>query len=186
MPARLPVTIPEDEPTVTMPVRLPPQMPPVAASVKLIVCPEQTLVGPDITESALTVIVLVDLQPVLNEYVIIAEPAPDANPVTTPVVKPTVAIVGLPEDHVPPIPESASVIVCPAQTPDIPVIAGADVTIFTVVVTTHPVPIVRLITVLPGSIPVTRPVDEPIVAILVLLLAQVPVPPVLVRFVVVP
>lgn len=83
--------------------------------------PPPLTVFPGLTE--FTVTVAVDV-PQLVVYVIVA--VPDATPVTTPVVEPTEAIPVLPLLQVPPVVASLRVVVAPAHTVNVPVIAAGD------------------------------------------------------------
>ena len=99
---------------------------------------------------------------------------PGTEPVTIPVDPPTPAIDGEPLVHVPPGVASVSAVVEATHTDSEPVIGGSDeVTVITtervqpdgIVYTTVDVPAVR---------PLTRPVVDPTVATVVLLLLQAP------------
>lgn len=95
-------------------------------------------------------------------------------PVTRPVPKPTVAIAGLLLVHVPLGTGWLSVVVNPSHTLNVPVIAtGAGVTV-TTIVDVQPALNAYVIVVVPGLIPVTMPVAEPIVPTDGVLLAQLP------------
>ena len=63
VPLVTPVTMPVVAPTVAIPGVVESQVPPAVASARVIVCPEQTLVGPEIALNGFTVIVAIDLQP---------------------------------------------------------------------------------------------------------------------------
>ena len=116
----MPVTVPE----LTLAMLASPllQAPPVAASLRLVVAPTQTVFVPVIGAGAgPTVTVIVAEQPADVIYVMVNVHA--ATPVTIPVVKPTVATDGLLLLHVPP-PTSLSAVVEPTHTFGVPVIAG--------------------------------------------------------------
>jgi hypothetical protein len=81
----------------------------------VVIEPTQTVVVPVIVAgNGSTVTVAVALQPVESVYVIVAAPAD--TPVTTPVVKPTLAVLGLLLLHVPPVEVLLREIVEPAHT----------------------------------------------------------------------
>ena len=84
------------------------------------------------------------------------------------------AIAGILLLHVPPVAGSLNVIVCPAHTRLLPVIAGGGGLIVTPVVVMQPVPVVYVIATLPVLIPVIIPVALPAVAINGLLLLHIP------------
>jgi hypothetical protein len=93
-----------------------------------------------------------------------------------PLPDPTVAIAVEPEVQVPPVEISLSVVVSPAQTTDVPVMdAGAGFTV-TTLVAVQPVGSAYVILAVPEVMPETTPLEEPIDAIDVLSLAQVPAP----------
>jgi hypothetical protein len=135
--------------------------------------PEHTVFEPEIVPgAAMTVIVLVAAIPQPVEYVIVALPA--TPPVTTPLDVPTVATDVLFVLHVPPAVASLSVIFEPEHTDEAPdMVPGAPITVI-VVVTALPQPVEYEITALPAITPVTMPVPEPTVAVVVLLLLHVP------------
>ena len=133
VPADAPVTTPV--PPTTVATVVPPlvQVPPVVPSVNVIVEPTQNDEDAGILDgAALTVIIVVTVQPVPNEYVI--SDVPDNTPVTTPVPA-IVATVVVPLVHVPPVVPSVKVIVEPAQNEDEAGIAdGSPFTVTVVVV----------------------------------------------------
>jgi hypothetical protein len=90
-----------------------------------------------------------------------------------PDVRPTVAIVVLLLDHVPPAMALLSPVVRPVQIEALPVMAATG---FTVMVekTTQSEPSEYVITAVPGFIPVTMPVVNPVVAMEVAPLVQAP------------
>lgn len=88
---------------------------------------------------------------------------------------PTVAIAVLLLLHVPPDVALVSVADCPVQITEVPAIAPIAALMLTVVVLVQPVPIVYVITEVPGALPVTTPVVLPMVATDVV--ADVHVPP---------
>src|SRR5580700_2626843 len=115
MPARTPVTTPEEEPTVDMVVLLLLHEPPRVASVSVVVNPTHTLGVPAIgLGAALTVIVLEELQPLPMEYEMTEVPA--ETPVIIPELEPTVAMPVLTLVHVPPPGVPVYVVVAPAHT----------------------------------------------------------------------
>ena len=99
---------------------------------------------------------------------------PVAIPFTIPELLPTVASVELLLLHVPPAALSEKVTLLPVHTLSGPFIALGAVFTVTVVVMVQPVEVMYSIVEVPGTIPVTTPVDEPIVAVEMLLLVQVP------------
>ena len=174
------VDVPDDTP-VTMPVVpivaivvvLLAHVPLPVASLKVVVEPAHTLAVPAIADgTGLTVTILVALQPVTREYDIVD--VPDATPVTTPVEEPTVAIVDVLLVHVPLLVTSLKPVVKPAQTVAVPAIADGTGLTVTTFVDLQPVRRVYVIVDVPEAAPVTTPVEEPIVATVVVLLAHVP------------
>jgi len=139
VPGVTPVTMPEEDPIVALPL-LPLHVPP-PASVKDIVDPIQTLLGPVIFPgSGLTVTVVVAIQVPLNEYVTVVVPV--AMPIKIPEdgsMVPTAALLLL---HVPPVVASLNVVVRPKQTCVAPVIEATPLTTVTVSVAAHPLDIV--------------------------------------------
>ena len=116
VPADAPVTTPV--PPTAVATVVPPlvQVPPVVPSVNVIVEPTQNDEDAGMVDgAALTVIIVVAVQPVPNEYVI--SDVPDNRPVTTPVPA-IVATVVVPLVHVPPVVPSVRVIVVTAQNED--------------------------------------------------------------------
>jgi hypothetical protein len=101
---------------------------------------------------------------------------PETTPVTTPEDDPTVAVAAALLVHDPPLIELANVVVDPAQTVAVPDIVPADAegVILTEVVTTQPVEAINEMVAVPERTPVTIPVVEPIVAIVVFALDHVP------------
>ena len=98
---------------------------------------------------------------------------PGVTPVTVPLMEPTVATDVLALLHVPPVETSLSVILEPAATVKIPESgAGVGLTVNTIVALL--VPSEYEIIQVPAVTPVTTPVEEPTVAIPVLLLLQLP------------
>lgn len=93
-----------------------------------------------------------------------------------PELAPTVAIPVLPLAQVPP-PASLKVVFDATQTLSVPVIAPGSGLTVTGVVAVQPVDVkVKVIVAVPEATPVTTPVPETTVALLVLLLAHVPLP----------
>ena len=126
VPVLTPVTTPDVELTLAVPDKLLVHVPPVGVELNVVVEPIQTDAVPVIAAGeALTVTVANDSQPVPKEYVIVAVPA--ATPDTTPVVEFTVAVPVAPLVHVPPVGEQLNVVVDPAHTASVPVIAPGDV-----------------------------------------------------------
>jgi len=107
---------------------------------------------------ALTVAVVVALQPVASLYVIVTAPA--ALPVITPVNVSTEATVGALLVHVPPVGVVLKVTIEPAQTVAVPIEAGVGLTV-TVDLEIQPLAVVYRIVVLPESTPVTTPLPVP-------------------------
>ena len=133
MPAAMPVTTPEDEPTVAVEVLLLLQEPPETDSIKVVVRPAHTVVVPVIAAgTAFTVIAVVRVQPEPIEYEIVAVPVPI--PVTTPVPEPMVPTAVLLLVHVPPAVASLKVVVSPTHAVVVPVMAEIGPTV-TVLVT---------------------------------------------------
>lgn len=136
VPPETPDAIPEVASTVAMVVKLLLQVPPVVACDRVVVLPAQAKAVPKMrVGNGCTVITVVTVQPVPNEYVIVAVPA--LKPRTTPVVAPMLAMPVLLLLHVPP-PLLVRVSVAPAHTVAGPPMAeGADTTL-AVAVLTHP------------------------------------------------
>ena len=97
---------------------------------------------------------------------------PAVTPVTTPVNEPTLTAPA-PTLHIPPPAPSLSVVVCPAHTCIVPVIAVGAVFTVTVFVAIQPAGEVFVITAVPVSTPVTIPVVTPTVATVVIPLIHV-------------
>lgn len=129
VPADIPETIPEREPTSAIAILLLDQAP-APEAVSAAVLPAHTDEDPEITEGeGLTVTVTVVKQPPGKVYVITEVPI--ETPVTTPVDEPTEAIAGTLLDQVPP-PASTRVVVAPTHTevaPDMGAAAGFTVTV---------------------------------------------------------
>jgi hypothetical protein len=127
VPAEIPVTIPEDEPTVAMAVLLLDQVPPAGLLVSVVVEPSHTAGAAGlITGNGYTVTMPVIRQPVGAVYVTVhVEPeALPATPVTTPVEEPMDNIAGQALLHVPPPTAFVSDVVDKTQTLIVPPIAG--------------------------------------------------------------
>ena len=139
-----PVTMPVVDPTLAIPVALLLQIPPPAASVKVVVNPEQTASVPSIAVgNGFTVTTAVMMQPVGNVYVIVAVLVVNTTPpVTRPVAEPILAIPEALLLHVPPVVASLNVVVSPEQTLRVPSIAVGDGFTVTTAVTIQLVPIV--------------------------------------------
>ena len=103
---------------------------------------------------------------------IVAVPA--KTPVTKPLPEPTVATVVVPLLHVPPVVASLKLVVKPAQTFKVPVIAEGNGLTVKIAVVIQPVGKVYVIVALPLATPVITPVPEPAVAIVISLLLQLP------------
>ena len=134
--------MPVIDPTLAIPVALLLQVPPPAASVKVVVNPEQTTSVPSIAVvRGFTVTTAVMIQPVGNVYVIVAVlVAATTPPVTTPVKDPMLAVPVELLLHVPPAVASVNVVVSPEQTLRVPSIAVGNGLTVTIVVITQPVP----------------------------------------------
>lgn len=148
-------------------------VPPVDPSVAVAVAPVHTADAPPIASgSALTVTDVLTEQPEPNEYVMVAIPA--VTPVTIPVDDPTVAIPGALLVHVPPVTPSLSVVARPMHTCVTPVIAVGTVFTVTVAVALQPAAIVYVIPAVPAVMPLTTPVVDPTLAMVVAPLVHVP------------
>lgn len=99
---------------------------------------------------------------------------PAVTPVTMPVPEPTVATPVLALLHPPPVVASLNVVVCPAHTLSVPVIvAGRGLTV-TVTKALQPDAAVQVMVAVPADTPVTMPLDEPMIAMVVAPLLHVP------------
>ena len=99
---------------------------------------------------------------------------PADTPVTIPVEVPAVAMVGDTLPQVPPPLASVSVIVAATHTVDGPLTGEGSALTVKVLVRVQPVDMGKqIIVTVPGLIPVTMPLDDPTVAIVVVLLLQV-------------
>jgi hypothetical protein len=132
----IPVTIPVEEPTLTVPepaVAL--HEPPVVTSASVVFNPSHTVAVPVIADgSGVTVTTTVVRHPVGKVYVMVTGPEV-VPPVTIPDEVPTVAIERLPLLQIPPAVALLSVVVSPGHTVRVPVIAagsGFTVTVVTV------------------------------------------------------
>lgn len=165
--------MPVVEPTVASEVLLLLHVPPTEVSAKVVVAPTQIAPAPTIAEGfGFTVTGIVTKHPVTgNVYEI--DGIPDDMPVTIP-VEPTVASVGLLLLQVPPVVVLPSEVTWPTQTLASPVIAAGIALTVIVVLTAQPVGKVYVNDTTPGATPVTSPELDPIVAIEVLLLVQIP------------
>jgi hypothetical protein len=120
------------KPTVAMPVLLLLHVPPAGTSESVTEEPIHAVLFPETGVTALTVTVVVAIQPAALVKVIVAVPV--AMPATIPLPEPTVAIAVLPLLHVPDTVVSFKVIVEPTQTGVLPVTApGRLLTVITVV-----------------------------------------------------
>ena len=133
LPAETPVTMPVVTPTPAIPAALVNQKPPVGVLANAVVDPTHTPSAPVMVVGyGFTVTVSVEKQVAIPHVIITV---PNANPVTTPVVGFTVAIVVLELLQLTPPIEFESVVVDPRHTVGIPVIGPGEVTTVTVVVT---------------------------------------------------
>jgi hypothetical protein len=136
-PAVIPVITPVDASTVAAVGLLLTQVPPGTVLVNVVVRSLHTDDAPDIAVGAVvTVATAVVLQPELRLYVIIAFPA-----VVPAVTAPFVALTVTSDDavdHVPPVGLPVSVVDKPTQTISVPDIAGAGLTVTTVLVLQSP------------------------------------------------
>jgi hypothetical protein len=133
----MPVTTPEVTPIVATVEELELHVPPVVALVRESVPAGHIAATPLIdVVSALIVAIVVDWQPVVNLYVIIAVPA-DMPLITPPDVM--VATEVVPEDHVPPVVGLLSVAVAPIQAAGVPTIAAGLALTVTEIVLLQPV-----------------------------------------------
>ena len=138
-PAVSPLTRPVVNPTAAVVMALLLQLPPAVGSVRLTVDPIHTADAPLIAPGCgLTLMPLVAVQPVPNEYVIVA--VPGLTPVTSPVAELMAAIAVLLLLHVPPAVALVKVVVVPAHSPDTPLMAEGTATTVIVFVTVQPVP----------------------------------------------
>jgi hypothetical protein len=130
----MPVTIPDEAPTVVIVKLLLLQLPPVVASFKVIVEPWQKAMLPVIAAGkGLTVMVRVIMQPVGAVYVMFVVPA--ATPLTIPLETPTVAAAVLLLPQVPPAMVLVSVEVAPIHTEaGPPIVGGIGFTVTTEIV----------------------------------------------------
>jgi len=178
----MPVTIPE-VPTVAIPV-LPLVQAPPPPSLKDEVAPAQNERVPPIAPGAaytFTVVVAVHPVPAWAK-VMTAVPPVNATPDTTPVPDTTLAVDGLPLVHVPVPDGSLNVVAEPGQTFVVPVMADGKGLTVMVVDVVHAAGVEKVITVVAGlELPVDiadkLPLNDPIVATLVLLLLHVPLKP---------
>lgn len=137
LPADIPVTFPLTASTVAVPVPSLLQEPPVVTSATMVVEPAQSTVDPLIAKGVgLTVRVVAVLQPA-SVYSMVEVPAP--TPVIIPVADVEVAMLVVALLHVPPVIPSPNVIVEPAQTTAVPVIADGTVFTVTIAVLAQPV-----------------------------------------------
>ena len=111
---------------------------------------------------------------------------PLAPPVTTPVPAPTAATAGALLDHAPPPVALVNVVEVAGQIINEPTMAAGSGLTVSVRVRKQPVPSVYEIVDVPAAIPVATPVDDNIVATVVLLLDHVPGVEVLVSVAVAP
>lgn len=167
-----PVTIPDDDPIIAFVISLLPHIPPpVLASV--ILEPIQTDDGPLVAGgSGLVFAKAVTKQPLVFVYAKVL--VPDETPVSKPVDEPILATGGEDELHVPPGVPLYNNELAPAQIVETPAIADGKALIVSIAVVVQPVLSWQVIVAVPGLTPVTIPVDEPIVAIGILLLVQLP------------
>lgn len=95
-------------------------------------------------------------------------------PVTMPVDAPTVATAGVSALHVPPGVAFANVVVNEVQRLVVPVIAAGMALTVSDRVVTQPAPRLYKMVTVPGAMPVIIPVAEPMVAVVIPLLLQLP------------
>ena len=129
IPGDTPVMIPVVEPAVAMDVLLLLQVPPVSASVSVIADPAITVLLPEIGDGVAFTVNMIVVVLVPTVYEIIQVPA--ETPVTIPVEEPTVAMEPLLLVQWPPVVESTSVLVEPAQTLPVPWMPLSAVTVTT-------------------------------------------------------
>ena len=121
----MPVIFPDDDPIVATLAFPEVHVPPVVPSLKLADAPTQIPAGPlMVGGSALTVTVLILIQPVFSIYVITAVPADI--PKTIPAPVPTAATPGFPLVQVPPTVASLRLVTDPAQTLALPLIVAGN------------------------------------------------------------
>jgi hypothetical protein len=127
---------------------------------------------------------LVAIHPEGNTLVINAVPV--ATPITTPVEEPTVAMVVLLEDHVPPVTISLKVTEDKLHTTAGPVIGSSESTVTSTVAIQPVLVTTKVVIAVPALMPVITPVEEPIVATVVVPLTHVPPPVASVTVIVLP
>jgi len=151
-------------------------VPPGVVELSVVVAPVHTVLLPVMAAgNGLTVTTAVRVQPLVPKHVIVAVPA--ATPLTIPDDEPMVAIAVLLLLHVAPMLVVLNVVLAPAQTANVPVMAlGAGCTVTTTVVKHAEEGSVYVIVVVPPArpTPVTTPEDEPTVATAGVLLLHVP------------
>jgi hypothetical protein len=149
-------------------------VPPVLVVLSVVVVPTQALSVPVIAAgSGLTVTTLVNWQPPAP-IVYVTSHVPADIPLTTPEPRPMVAIPGQATLHVPPAGEPTAVVVDPAHTCNVPVMAVGSGLMSTTVERWQPVGSVYIILAVPEVRPDTMPVPAPTVATAVLLLLHAP------------
>jgi hypothetical protein len=105
-------------------------VPPEVELPRVVLVPEQAFKVPVIVAGLAVTVAMTDaLQPVLNEYVMFAVPAP--MPESTP-VELIVAVVVVPPVQEPLLIVAASVVVAPGHTAGVPRMAGASLTVTTI------------------------------------------------------
>jgi hypothetical protein len=173
VPADAPVTAPVAAPIVATEVVPLIHNPPGVAEASVVPEPAHTIIVPEIADgNALTVTVMVRLQPVAAVYVIVVVPA--ATPVTTPVVAFIVATPVALLVHVPPVVVLVRIVVLPTQTTAVPPIVAGRAFMVIVVVLIQPVDNAYVIRDVPAPTPLTSPEPASIVAAVVLELVHVP------------
>ncbi len=177
LPADTPVTIPVEEPIVAVPVLLLLHVPPAVASARVTVDPVFTVAVPVIAAGeAFTDKVSFLEQPFASLYVIVVPPAVNAD--TSPLVVLIEATDDALLDHVPPVMALVSVADVPVHIEEDPVIAAGAWFTVTMALVKQPVAGILYDTeAVPAAIPVTIPEVELAVAIALLLLHHVPLPP---------
>ena len=101
---------------------------------------------------------------------------PALTPVTMPVEDPTTATAVLELLHVPPEVALLSDVLAPIQADRVPIMGAGNGAMVMTAVAKQPAGVVKVIVADPADTPVMIPVEEPIVAIAVLLLDHVPAP----------
>jgi hypothetical protein len=173
VPAAMPLTTPAASMVATAGLLLL-QAPPVLVVLSVVVVPTHVLSVPVMAAgSGLTVTILVSWQPPAP-IVYVTSHVPADMPLTTPEPKPMVAMPGQATLQVPPAGEPMAVVVDPAHTCKVPVMAVGSGLMSTTTERWQPVGSVYIMLAVPDVRPDTMPVPAPTVATAVLLLLQVP------------